>query len=656
MKNDKYMRRVFTFLLTLGLLLVGVVASLPVHAAAANPELSIYQKVDEPTLKRYRKLLTSVYDPQQKAAIDSFLTEAMHQDNWCVKYLAYRLKVLHFNLENRTDEAVAAARAGALLADEHHVEEAYYEMITKIVSSYAFESRYYAALQEAQGMADKAAKEQSLYGAIMANYCLGMIFSYRAESQQAITYFEQSLQSMEQFEMTPYLYSTYIFLAQCHRNLFHVEEAKMYLEKAAQTADNDLKRYNVEFSSLVLLYDVIPEAEFLRGYEAVRQNPMFGKVIDPDTQTLLQAMASVCMGMPAKGLALSYQIESRTQQLEMRISALKRMKNYDEAFHCIDSLQLYNDSVRSALQLDALAEAQEQVKNVEIEQRAQRSALRMRIVLIGLVAILLLLTTLFLTVQNRHKRLFLKMMQCKNKELTNARQKAEEALKIKTSFIQNMSHEIRTPLNQISGFTQVLLTEHINEEEKAMGQKIIVEQTEHLSKMLNDILEISRVESESGPVEQEDIDFRLFLQEVNESIHLAQTGVELRMALQTPVALCLHTSPQYLKKVLTYLTDNAVKFTSQGYIAIDAVLRTDGGIDISVSNTGVPIASELAEKIFDRFYKIDPFIPGVGLGLSAARLYAQRIGATVWLDTSSPSPTRFVISLPAPDAAALQSR
>lgn len=654
MKSNRYLHRISTCLLTLCLLLAGAVSSLPVRAEKVSLELSIYREVDEPTLNRYRKLLTSVYDPQQKAAIDSFMTDALHQQNWCVKYLAYRLKILHYNMENRTDEAVATARAGAKLADEHHAEEAYYEMITKIVSSYAFESRYYAALQEAQGMADKAAKEQSIYGAIMANYCLGMIFSYRTELHQAIRYFEQSLENMEQYEMTPYLYSTYLFLAQCHRNLFHVKKAKMYLEKAAQTADNDLKRYNVEFCSLLLLYDHIPEAEFLRRYESVRQNPMFDKVIDPDTKIILQAMASLSMGMPAKGLAMSYQIENRTQQLEMRISALKRMRNYDEAFRCIDSLQLYNDSVRSALQLDALAEAQEQVKNVEIEQRAQRSAQRMRSIIIGLVIILLLLTTLFLTIQNRRKRHFLRIMKRNNEELTRARQKAEEALKMKTAFIQNMSHEIRTPLNQISGFAQLLLSEQIGEEERAMGQRIITEQSESLSKMLNVILEISNVESETGAVEMSDIECRPFLQEVCEEAGLPQPGVEWRIARQTADGLHLHSSPSYLSKVLRCLIDNAFKFTTEGYIAIDATLRIEGGIDIRVSNTGKPIPPELSEKIFDRFYKVDSFVPGVGLGLSLARLYAHRIGATVWLDTSSPTPTCFVISQPAPDAAAPQ--
>ena len=619
-------------------------ASLPVRAA--NAENSISREVDEPTLARYRKLLPSVYDPQQKAAIDSFLTDAMRQEDWYVKYLAYQLKVHNLYAERQVDHSLATARTAAMLADEHHAEEAYYEMMMRIVTTYSLENRYYAALQEAQGMADKAAKEQSVYGAILANYCLGMIFSYRYDSQQAIHYLEQSVQSMEQFKKTSYLYSAYLFLAQCHGNLLHWEKTKKYLEKASQTAGNDLQRYNVEFCSLLLLFDHIPDAEFLRRYEAVRQNPMFDKAIEPDAKIGLQAMAYYCMGMPAKGLALSYQIESRSQQLVMRIYALKRLKNYDEAFHCIDSLQLYNDSVRSALQLDALAEAQEQVKNVKIEQRAQRSALRMRTIIIGLVAVLLLLTTLFLTIQNRRKRLFLKMMRHKNIELTHARQKAEEALKMKTSFIQNMSHEIRTPLNQISGFAQILLTDHISDDERALGQKIITEQSECLSKMLNDILELSNVESESEEVELTDIDFRLFLQKLSECLS-PHPGIELRLAQQTAEGLQLHTSPRYLARAMNSLLDNAFKFTEQGYIAVDAAIRTDGGTDIRVSNTGTPIAPELAEKIFDRFYKVDAFVPGVGLGLPIARLYAQRIGATVWLDTSSPSPTCFVISLPA---------
>lgn len=220
---------------------------------------------------------------------------------------------------------------------------------------------------------------------------------------------------------------------------------------------------------------------------------------------------------------------------------------------------------------------------------------------------------------------------------------------MKTKFIQNMSHEIRTPLNHIAGFAQILADDvvELDSEQRAEYQKIITEQTTALTTMLNNIIELSSVESCAIPLEQERMNALDFIQTLGKYAEKRKPEVKLSIGTSTPYDLYFTTNRKVLLRIMECLIDNAVKFTYSGEVSINAYSNTHtGDIVITVTDTGIGISPDRANDIFERFYKVNEFIPGFGLGLSIAQAYAKRLGGRIILDTGyKKEGSRFMVEL-----------
>ena len=231
----------------------------------------------------------------------------------------------------------------------------------------------------------------------------------------------------------------------------------------------------------------------------------------------------------------------------------------------------------------------------------------------------------------------------------NEQEKAgdDEAKQMKDSFIKNMSHEIRTPLNQIFGFVQLLTDPNfqLSDEQKRRYNEIIGEQTTYMTRMLNKFLEISEYESSDKPLPIETVSIDDTLSIVQSTVPQPQNGVELTFNNRSDKNT-VETNGKGLMRILQCLVGNAVKFTSSGYISVECNNNADGNTVFTVTDTGKGIPEGDEERIFDRFYKVDEFVPGAGLGLSLVRDIAKRMGATVVLDrTYQSSGSKFVVTL-----------
>ena len=211
----------------------------------------------------------------------------------------------------------------------------------------------------------------------------------------------------------------------------------------------------------------------------------------------------------------------------------------------------------------------------------------------------------------------------------------EEAKQMKQSFIRNMSHEIRTPLNQIYGFVQLLTTPGIqlSDEQKQEYTGIIEEQTSHMTQMLNTFLEISQYESSNEPLPIETVNIDEVLTMSSNSFLAIKDGVELSAKNNSGLET-LECNQKGLLRILHCVIDNAIKFTDKGYVSVECASNADGNIVFSVTDTGKGIPEGDEERIFEQFYKVDEFIPGTGLGLSLARVIADRMGASIAVDRS----------------------
>lgn len=223
----------------------------------------------------------------------------------------------------------------------------------------------------------------------------------------------------------------------------------------------------------------------------------------------------------------------------------------------------------------------------------------------------------------------------------------EEAKHMKDSFIRNMSHEIRTPLNQIFGFVQLLTDPNIqlSDEEKRQYNDIISDQTTYMTRLINKFLELSEYESSDEPLPFETVSINETLSTVQSTVPQPQAGVELTFSNKSGKDT-IETNGKGLTRILQCLVGNAVKFTPTGNINVECNTNEDGSMKFSVSDTGKGIPEGDEERIFDRFYKVDSFVPGAGLGLSLVREIAKRMDATVILDRTYSSPgSRFTVTI-----------
>lgn len=215
--------------------------------------------------------------------------------------------------------------------------------------------------------------------------------------------------------------------------------------------------------------------------------------------------------------------------------------------------------------------------------------------------------------------------------LIGAKEKAEEADRLKSAFLANMSHEIRTPLNAIVGFSS-LLEEAEDAEEKHLYATIIEENNKLLLQLISDILDLSKIEAGTFDIIPEQVDAQQLCNELLQSMQVRATEqVEILLAPELP-ELTFTSDKNRLYQVLLNFVTNALEFTSEGSIVID--YRINGNeVRFSVQDTGMGIEPEKQEAIFTRFVKLNNFIAGTGLGLPICQSIVTQLGGKIGVES-----------------------
>ena len=215
--------------------------------------------------------------------------------------------------------------------------------------------------------------------------------------------------------------------------------------------------------------------------------------------------------------------------------------------------------------------------------------------------------------------------------LIKAKEKAEEADRLKSAFLANMSHEIRTPLNAIVGFSS-MLEEAEDQEEKHQYITIIEDNNKLLLQLISDILDLSKIEAGTFDIIPERVNAKQLCNDLFQAIQMKTSPqVELRLKDNLP-ELTFTSDKNRLYQVLLNFVTNALKFTSEGNITID--YQIDGNeVKFSVQDTGMGIEPEKQEAIFTRFVKLNSFIPGTGLGLSICQSIVTQLGGKIGVES-----------------------
>jgi signal transduction histidine kinase len=266
------------------------------------------------------------------------------------------------------------------------------------------------------------------------------------------------------------------------------------------------------------------------------------------------------------------------------------------------------------------------------------------LLLLVLIIIAMALLAFFVVI----RRLFLNRMNERNEQLKSTLKMAEEANEMKAEFIRNISHEIRTPLNAIKGFNEVLNnpTMELDYDEKRDLVERIDENVKIITDIIDKMLQAAEESTQGDYARTDTVACNQFLSDLLNS-YREQVNVNVKLIYTTQVLnrFTLQTNGKTLQRIMENLIENAIKYTERGVIKVTCQKIGYEAV-ISVSDTGVGIAPEMQDQVFEYFAKVDTFRRGIGLGLPLSRQMARKLGGDLTIDKDYQHGSCFVLTLP----------
>ena len=589
-------------------------------------------------LQAYYKIYNLCYyagdTKAERKAIDDLLKEADRQGN-VKKQATARTALLYYYYNTDQDDSLLAQYPAQLEFMRKNGDwKLYYDIWVLIVNHYTFTSKSNTALREVKRMYDDAQQRDNSYGLGLASYGMGNAYMNIGFQEEAIQSYERCIKILNQAKMGsstlldvyPYYcsvlsemknYERMLEVTDLWRNYLDQHKAELGLDSKTASSSYYAYYYNSRATALMGLgrgLGRLKEAEDLLklAYEATKD------VKDNSQLTVFYNLGQLYMKKGEYGKALEFNnriIGNAGHDDPSGLLMLKKQRaeimlqsdRFDEAAVLYKQVYYLADSLNLHDAKNQLNEFNTLFKVDEMEQEAARAHTRhIYIVLIIIIIALLLIMLLVLY--------FMRRMHQKNRELAVALDKAQESDRMKRSFVQHVSHEIRTPLNVITGFSQVIAspTFRLTDEQRANIVESIETNTREITNFVNELLEFSENESQN-------IDSQL----------------------------TVTSNQRALERILKQLFNNAMKFTEKGSVILKVVQTLDkSSLEISVTDTGIGIAADQREHIFEKFYKVDSFKRGLGLGLPMARRIARMIRGDLLLDDNYTEGTRFILKIP----------
>ena len=226
--------------------------------------------------------------------------------------------------------------------------------------------------------------------------------------------------------------------------------------------------------------------------------------------------------------------------------------------------------------------------------------------------------------------------------LVNARIKAEESDRLKTAFLANMGHEIRTPLNAIVGFADLLSVVQSDEDRNQLISEIQAN-NQKLLHIIDGLVSMSKIEAGAKSLLKAKIDLNQVIQQIIETY---QPTTNVQITADLPLEkLEIQADREKLQEALDNLVQNAIKFTTEGQIILSYEVEGDQ-VRVNVIDTGKGVAEADQQRIFERFVKVDEYIPGTGLGLSVVKSHIENMGGSVGVMSALGTGSTFWFTLP----------
>ena len=505
----------------------------------------------------------------------------------------------------------------------------------------------YKAIQFAEELDKEVRKAGASNYFYLATGLYGDIYNASHDTHKAESYFMQALEEVGDRDLK-FTMRMYMNLSE----MFCLKDPEKALEWVDRSIGVAQETKNMDYLSLslgmktYLLFLMGDAQQFFRIYDEYlslrsMEEPEFNHRYDNVVE--------------AAKLAFDHDYEGALEQIKMGNlsvdSALCVMRVYEmsdnvkKGFELMKKRYVELDSIHSLVQdanFNQLASETTLMRSKEEATANKRLAKQLVNWLIGM-------TVVFLFVYVMGRRRLMKKIWARSKELKTALSRAEESDRMKTAFIQNMSHEIRTPLNAVSGFSDILCNhgDELSAAEKADMQQRISSNVDLITSIVNELLELSKSESESlDGVEKMEVRCNDLCRSVLTSMKgKGKSYVDLRFQTNVDDCFTIQSNVFHLRGALNHLIDNALKFTDMGHVELSVELKGDQVV-FSISDTGIGIPEKDRERVFENFVKLDEFKEGVGLGLPISRRLVASLDGTLVLDSDYSPGSRFVITVP----------
>ena len=470
----------------------------------------------------------------------------------------------------------------------------------------------------------------------MAINMMGHIYRYCGNYDAAKKAFREVIALMEK-------YGYYESMPPIYMNIVNIEmgddaeEAIEMLNKAAEIAKvyAPERVFDIETRRILSYYNLGETTKFLEGYKYYKEG--IDKGLSSVSGRSIEIYYQAYLGNTDKAIEMARN-EMGDKGNNIITNLYKNAGRWEEAYESQRKEMATHDSINMVILSNSMKGIEDEIRLYEAEREAARS--RTIGLTIAICLLLMLIAALSYIVYSRRRHI---------QQLKKAYEHALESDNMKTAFIRNINHEVRTPLNIISGFAQVISDPNIDMsvEERMNISKMVLKNTNLITSQFDEMIELSLNENSGDDVKTEEIKIADELANIiSERKDEVNTGVDLHMHSMLTEGFSAKEKKKMLYRMVNILLDNAIKNTTSGYIIIKAEANTKL-LNIAVEDTGIGIAPEEADRIFERFVKLDSFKEGLGLGLTICRMLAKRIGGDVILDTNYAGPgARFIINLP----------
>lgn len=622
---------------------------------------------------------------QQKVEVSlgkEIMDIAMQSDSFQTVYNTMaELSRYYYNQDMRDSMVYWYAMIDTISRQRKECPDALFTAGRLVCQDYLWGEDYELAMSEAIRQINLADKESQEYGQASGNYNLALIYQIIGQDSNAVVAFRKGLVWLDKNLDRPMLELQYLsdmVVSTLRLNLLDESEKLLIryeklLDKMEQ--DYETKGYlfpvffykcmlNSKFSEFYTrseqpgkAYDYLEKAsafisDTLSGfvkYAYYQSEALYYMKIKDDRNALSAIENALALEDDLDMMSLKMKLLRQSGQLREAIFVYKKMLKMNASINN----EAFNRQITQLRALNDLNDSEKQIRELEHQNVQIASKQRQLFHILVMISVLLILVLILYRLYCRTRRLKNELLCEKDslleseKQLRIIKEKAVEANRLKTVFLANISHEIRTPLNAIVGFSELLVDNSFEEKEKLVFASTINHSSELLMNLINDVLELSRLESGNNNFTIREWDAVVLCREMLPELEPKLfPGVKLTFNPSVE-SLLLNTDRFRLQQLLKHLLSNAVKFTRKGEVNLTIETDTENDlIRFIVTDTGCGVPVDMCMKIFERFEKLDEFKQGTGLGLAICQLVATRFGGSLYIDSSYKEGARFVFVHP----------